>query len=86
MNTSDTPAFPSPGYIETHPGMSLRAYIATAALQGMCANSSIMWDNAKQTGLYSSVAVAMADALIAELNITTNIPITNGGSRTQQSQ
>ena len=49
------------------PGMSLRAYIATAALQGHIASYS--GENVKSPGptQAATAAVAYADALIAEL-------------------
>jgi hypothetical protein len=62
------PAFPVKELISHNGGsrgMSLRAYIATAALQGMVVNPNI---TTEQLAQYS---VECADALIAELNKVT---------------
>ena len=63
------PAFPHSGYEidgqmpdSGHDGMSLRAYIATAALQGLLAEQREL-----PFGMILKSAVAYADALIAEL-------------------
>jgi hypothetical protein len=48
------------------PGMSLRAYIATAALQGLVTGS-----HASET-IMAQTAIRFADALIAELNKPTS--------------
>lgn len=69
---NDGPAFPmqviaSPNS-EIQYGMSLRAYIATAALQGLLGNGSLKWDQDKVCSTYSDASVKLADALIAELN------------------
>jgi len=58
------PAFPCPHPVLPDGGMSLRAYIATAALQGMLADSNV--NGTAET--LSIGAVIIADALIAELN------------------
>ena len=67
------PAFPfhNPYSAETFKGMSLRAYIATAALQGiLAAKFASMVANVPASARYDCAAadaVLMADALIAEL-------------------
>jgi hypothetical protein len=83
MNTPITPpdggpAFPVP---EMHfgndtkqacdaKGLSLRAYIATAALQGMHAaqDQTGLWFKEDNRKFLAEIAVKQADALIAELN------------------
>lgn len=57
-----------------HNGLTLRQYIATAAMQGLCANKCISEQisltelKAKDvSGLIAESSVSMADALIAEL-------------------
>ena len=54
-------------------GMSLRAYIATAALQGLCANQaareeSELLEDKEPDQVVARWAIGAADALIAELN------------------
>jgi hypothetical protein len=65
-------AFPSPdtvmpsGQVQFGEyGMSLRAYIATAALQGITANNSF---ECISNSSAATTSVDLADALIAELN------------------
>ena len=66
------PAFPRFTSSSTMDGMSLRAYIATAALQGMLAGPTWQPNDAEPelsgTQRYAKQAVLLADALIAELN------------------
>lgn len=45
-----------------------RERIATAALQGLLADQSCPFHPDTETHLYATVAVQLADALIAELN------------------
>ncbi len=74
---SGGPAFPGPANSGI-PGMSLRAYIATAALQGMIAQSNTqMMESTLKTGIdqgfktveeaYAKFACGYADALINQL-------------------
>jgi hypothetical protein len=56
-------AFPAPAGT-VHAGISVRTYIATAALQGLLACDSV---NASSADC-AKAAVVCADALIAELN------------------
>lgn len=60
----DSPAFPMSGEadVDFDRGMSLRAYIATAALQGLMAHPT-----ASDAKKIVQVAIEIADALIAEL-------------------
>lgn len=65
--TDGGPAFPIiGGTAEYHYGMSLRAYIATAALQGIVAGTS-MWSHDEDDTACADAAVRLADALLAEL-------------------
>lgn len=54
------PAFPCEGMVN-HPGMSLRVYIATAALQGMTGDPYLAYEKGAEH------AIKYADALIAAL-------------------
>lgn len=49
------------------PGMSLRVYIATAALQGICANPDCEPEDVRHNAI---VALRNADALIEQLKAT----------------
>lgn len=62
---TDDQAFPRAGAQFSTPveGMTLREYIATAAMQGLCANSDFDM-NAEEI---AASAVEHADALLAEL-------------------
>lgn len=66
----DGPAFPCPHPVLPDAGMSLRAYIATAALQGMHAaqDQTGLWFKEDNRKFLAEIAVKQADALIAELN------------------
>jgi len=79
MKTPDDggPAFPhlpyrtdSRNWSDGSPGMDLRAYIATAALQGMNAGLSGTneWPSEPAIKFMAVMAVTQADALITELN------------------
>lgn len=83
MSTIDNggPAFPtiSAGVHLPHHGMSLRAYFAGQALQGLLSNSGGPIQVSGMTGWgftncdandVALVAVSLADAMIAELNKT----------------
>lgn len=61
---SDIPAFPSPNeFGSTFQGLTKREYFAAIALQGLLANT-----NFADGPHNAELAVAAADALIAELN------------------
>ena len=62
---SETITYPNGEMEYGAPGMSLRAYVATAALQGLLANPNIP---IIQPAAYASDALIYADALIEELN------------------
>lgn len=66
------PAFPAQ-FGMTHPGISQRTYIATACLQAMLTNGfqpDCVRENHhnKADFSYTRAAIALADALIAQLN------------------
>jgi len=71
------PAFPAHPHqkgsdYEKYAGISLRAYIATAALQGILAQGGLgnlqdVADRTRGGGIEVSAAIAFADKLIAEL-------------------
>ena len=61
------PAFPSPLTTETSrssTGLSVRAYIATRAMERLLADTAVAW----KPGSLAKCSVSIADALIAELN------------------
>ena len=60
------PAFPRITTGSAYDGMSLRAYIATAALQGLLANP--ICTTHAPLSYYPNRAIEYADALIAKLN------------------
>ncbi len=74
-NKDGGPAFPIPGMtgmpndtvIEPHPGMSMRAYIATKVLAGIMAKEKLSASTFDYSKDRAAVAVRHADALIAEL-------------------
>ena len=63
MSDTSCPAFPitSDHYI-AHKGMTLRQYVAIAAMQGLCANPEFM---EKEIAWISKSAWAQADSLLA---------------------
>lgn len=77
-NPKTFPVFPVPGGDPQFCGISIRTYIATAALQGLLARAPVSEDESLEgmsTGNNSwpfedaaDVAVKMADALIERLN------------------
>lgn len=65
------PAFPAPNdaNVNGQPGLTVRAYFAGLAMQGLCANPALQQIDARSAATHVSVsAVRMADALIAALN------------------
>jgi len=67
MKDDGGPAFANAGVDGSwQDGMSLRAYIATAALQGIIAHPGMEPDDCNQVGC-ASLAVGFADALLKEL-------------------
>lgn len=61
------PAFPSSTTTETprsSPGLSVREYIATRAMERLLADTAVSW----RPSSLAKCSVSIADALIAELN------------------